>query len=260
MAKTIVGLFDRFDVAKEALDELIRAGFSRQDISVVSRQDLHPGEERPASEAGMALQTPGVSLAAPGELVEPLQNLGVPEEEARWYDQAVYTGGTLVAMITEDPRAPEAAGILNHHGVVDIRRRAGEMGLLSTAGAQPGEPVRIPVAGGKSDEWHQPVRRKDTALAAPSTSHKGERDEEVWDKDFRTNWSSAFAGTGRPYEDYASAYHYGYDLARDHRYRRCEWNSVESEARHRWEQDHPGTWERVKEAVRYSWERVREKV
>jgi hypothetical protein len=53
-------------------------------------------------------------------------------------------------------------------------------------------------------------------------------------------------------------FRYGYDLASDSRYQ-GDWSTVEADARRGWEEKNPGTWEQVKDSVRYSWDKVRGK-
>jgi uncharacterized protein (TIGR02271 family) len=74
--------------------------------------------------------------------------------------------------------------------------------------------------------------------------------------EFRQHWTRAFAAAGLNYEECSPAYQYGYDLASDTR-NSGNWTAVEGEAQRRWEQHHPGTWQRFKDAIRYAWERGR---
>jgi hypothetical protein len=52
-------------------------------------------------------------------------------------------------------------------------------------------------------------------------------------------------------------YRYGYDLANDRRYAGRDWDAVEADARHSWEERNPGSWDEFKDSVRYAWERAR---
>lgn len=78
------------------------------------------------------------------------------------------------------------------------------------------------------------------------------------DNDYRSHWQSNYGHLGGRYEDHAPAYQYGSRLASDERYSNYhQWNDVETNARTDWESqnsNHP--WEKAKDAVRYSWERV----
>jgi uncharacterized protein (TIGR02271 family) len=81
---------------------------------------------------------------------------------------------------------------------------------------------------------------------------------DTFDPDFRTHYKSAFAGRGA-YERYQPAYRYGYTLATDERYRGRNWNEIEPEARKAWNNQNQNTWEDFKDAVQYSWDKVRGK-
>jgi uncharacterized protein (TIGR02271 family) len=83
------------------------------------------------------------------------------------------------------------------------------------------------------------------------------QDVAAYEREFRTHATTAFAGRGQAYEHWAPAYRYGYELARDPRYRDRDWAAIEAEGRRDWEQRHHGTWEEFKEAIRYGWEKVR---
>jgi uncharacterized protein (TIGR02271 family) len=75
------------------------------------------------------------------------------------------------------------------------------------------------------------------------------------DPDFRSNWETTYRPTGGTYDDFQPAYRHGYDLGS--RYPDRDWNDVESHARTGWEQRRPGTWEKMKDAIRFAWDRAR---
>lgn len=60
--------------------------------------------------------------AAVGTILGALVGLGVPEEEATYYDQEFKTGRTIVTVRADD-RSPEAWDILARHGAYDFERR-----------------------------------------------------------------------------------------------------------------------------------------
>jgi uncharacterized protein (TIGR02271 family) len=62
--------------------------------------------------------------AVTGGLTGALINSGVPEEDAKLYDQGVRRGGTLLTVRADDARADQAADILSDAGAVDIDERA----------------------------------------------------------------------------------------------------------------------------------------
>jgi len=79
---------------------------------------------------------------------------------------------------------------------------------------------------------------------------------EDFDTDFRQNFQSTPYGKQYSYEQIQPAYRYGYELAGD-RSSTGDWSAVETNARTRWEQRNPGTWERFKDSIRYAFEKVR---
>ena len=80
---------------------------------------------------------------------------------------------------------------------------------------------------------------------------------ETYETDFRQHYTTAASSRGQAYEHWAPAYRYGYTLAGDPRYRGRDWPAIEVEARRDWEQQHRGTWEEMKDAIRYAWDKVR---
>jgi hypothetical protein len=92
-------------------------------------------------------------------------------------------------------------------------------------------------------------------LGKESTPRPG--DFSAYERELRSHYDTAFAPRGAPYERWAPAYRYGYDLATNPRYREREWATIEPDARREWDQRHRGTWEEMKDAIRYAWDKVR---
>jgi uncharacterized protein (TIGR02271 family) len=75
--------------------------------------------------------------------------------------------------------------------------------------------------------------------------------------DFRSDFDTRYAGTGRNYDDVAPAYRYGATLASDQRYANRSWDEIEPSARSDWETRNPhSTWEETKAAAQHGWEKV----
>jgi uncharacterized protein (TIGR02271 family) len=104
------------------------------------------------------------------------------------------------------------------------------------------------------------VRRQDVEvdqIDASSTGRTGGRGTfESFDNDFRTYYTSNLADSGYSYEQYTPVFRYGYGLASDSSYRGKNWNAIERDARSRWEERNPGTWEQFKDSIRYAWDRA----
>jgi uncharacterized membrane protein len=158
-----VGVFPDRREAEHALDELRREGFDDNQIGMVVRDSAHPGgivradegdsESRAAAGAASgaalggilgALATgliPGIGLvlaggllagilggaavgAMAGGLIGALTEMGVPEDEARYYDEEFRGGATLVT-VSAGARYDEALEILRDHGGYDVQERRG---------------------------------------------------------------------------------------------------------------------------------------
>jgi uncharacterized protein (TIGR02271 family) len=94
----------------------------------------------------------------------------------------------------------------------------------------------------------EPIEKESTPRARDFSAHE---------REFRSHYDTTFAQRGSPYDRWAPAYRYGYDIATDPRYRNRDWAAMETDARRDWEQRHKGTWEEFKEAIRYAWDKVR---
>lgn len=233
--------------------------------------------------------------AATGGVLGALVGAGVPEEHAHVYAEGVRRGGTLVTVTAEDSMATNIAGILQSAGAVDIDRRGAEW---RSGGWSRFDENAEPYTGTTSvdDEWRESskvgttgggVAGALTGAAAGSVAGPvgtvvggvagaaagagigaagdvaGEKAEDYFqrhDSDFRTHYNTYGASTGYSYDEYQPAYRYGYTLANDQRYHGWDWDRIEPEARREWEGRNPGTWERIKDSVRYSWMRVKDAV
>lgn len=159
--KTVTGLFDTYDEAKDAVNRLEAAGFPSSDISIVSHH--RDGESNAGAGAGVGagvgaaiggagglltglgiMAIPGVGpvvaagwLAATlagavggavvggvaGGLIGALTESGVSEEDAHVYAESVRRGGSLVTARVPEERAVEADAILAGTARVDLVTR-----------------------------------------------------------------------------------------------------------------------------------------
>ena len=110
----IVTLFDTADHAQAAKANLQHAGFSEDEISIVSGKDL-PREQN-------ALREPGLWHRMFGGDIE--------QHEATVYAKAVESGGVVLTLRAEKEEVPRAMGILNQHNLVDVQDRAVDTGVL----------------------------------------------------------------------------------------------------------------------------------
>jgi uncharacterized protein (TIGR02271 family) len=115
----IVTLFDTAAHAEAAKSNLAHAGFSTDEMSIVSGRELPKSLD--------ALREPGLWHRLFGGDIE--------QHEATVYAKAVESGGVVLAMRTEAPDVPKAMAILNQHNLVDVKDRAVDTGVISKATA-----------------------------------------------------------------------------------------------------------------------------
>ncbi|SRR5579884_1995265 len=154
MAVTEVGHFMDRASADAAYSELMQSGFSPDDVSVVGRRDeavpprqpeqtvttggaatvgiieglllgavlmLIPGlgpvvAVGPVAAALSGIVTGGITGLVVGGIAGALIHSGVDEERARYFEQRLREGGTLITVRTDDVRGEEARRILERHG------------------------------------------------------------------------------------------------------------------------------------------------
>jgi uncharacterized protein (TIGR02271 family) len=93
-----------------------------------------------------------------------------------------------------------------------------------------------------------PGSREPVSNAVPVTSD---------DSAFRSDYQQRYGAAGSAYDTYLPAYQYGYTTASDPRYRGRSFEESEADLRADYERRYPAsTWERMKDAVRFGWERV----
>jgi hypothetical protein len=160
MTTTIVGIFSDFTAALNTSPELASAGFAREDISIVAQDSKGEyakfvnAETMPEPETGVGtgaaiggiggfllglavFAIPGIGpviAAGPlvtafagatigalgGSLVGALNGLGVPEFEAKTYDQGVREGSTLVIVRAPTHLVTQATDIMRQHHAVRV--------------------------------------------------------------------------------------------------------------------------------------------
>jgi uncharacterized protein (TIGR02271 family) len=113
----------------------------------------------------------------------------------------------------------------------------------------------------RTETVHDTVRR--TEVDVEQLGNTGRRTIsntafETFDPDFRTHYKTSYSSLGS-YDRFQPAYRYGYTLATDDRYKGRNWSDVEPEARKAWNSQNQNTWEDFKDAVQYSWDKVRGK-
>ncbi len=159
---------------------------------------------------------------------------------------------TVTRTPVDQPASAADIGALKE-GVTEIRETAEEAVVAKTARVV--EEVRVAKEVTEHTETiSDTVRRADVEVEPLGTqAGTGVASEDV----FRQHWQSAYGSSGGKYEDYASAYRYGANLAGQQQYQGYRWDELEPQVRTDWEASHQGSpWERTRQAVRYGWEKM----
>ncbi|MBR5237074.1 MAG: general stress protein [Clostridia bacterium] len=151
MAKQVVAFFSKEQQAEEALGQLTASGFDREEISVLTRQDVADNQNNEGQRDGMttggvigaatglimglsAFAAPGVGLlaaagpvasllagAAAGGIIGSLADLGFSESDTQLYIKELEKGSVFLSVDTEQKE--EAKEILQKAGAyrVDLR-------------------------------------------------------------------------------------------------------------------------------------------
>jgi hypothetical protein len=102
--------------------------------------------------------------AGVGAIAGALVGMGIPKEEADYYEGEVKSGRTLVT-VKADRRYDEAQSILRQHGAYDIENRAGSAGASGVVAGQP-----VAATGGRTAEGEQTLQLREEHLGARKTS------------------------------------------------------------------------------------------
>jgi uncharacterized protein (TIGR02271 family) len=102
------------------------------------------------------------------------------------------------------------------------------------------------------------VRRTDVDVQPVEAGGGASGDFDRLENDFRTNFQATYRGNDYTFDQAKPAYRYGYSLAGEGR-GGGDWSNVEPDARRRWEERNPGTWDKFKGAARYAYDRARGK-
>ncbi len=148
MAKTVIGVLQSAEQARQAVEELLKGGFEQQAVGVISadfareaQAAIQGGSTGTAIGALAGLLLGAVALAVPGigpvlaaghalaligtttlgalagGIVGALVKKGIPEEQANFFAEGLRRGGALVTVLAKtDHDASRAVEILKRHG------------------------------------------------------------------------------------------------------------------------------------------------
>lgn len=293
MAKTVVALYDEFNVARSAVEALVDAGFDRSDISLVANDaagehkrhvdevvvddgDVSAGEGAGFGAVVGALVGLGVALIpgigpvlAAGPLAAALMaGIGAAS--------GAVTGGVVAGLVDfgvpEEHATRYAEGIRRGGTLVTVHLDQDEWADRAQSVLNRYNPVDIDERSGewRSGGWTgadavtssntmDNIRERNRAAAAmatataPATTYQP---YSFYEPRFRSNYDLNYVSSGYDYTVYEPAYRYGYTLATDPAYANRTWAEIEPEVHTFWDKNYPSTWDRVKNSIRDAWEEV----
>ncbi|HWI82460.1 hypothetical protein [Ramlibacter sp.] len=163
----VINAFDDHERAQRAVDRLVEAGFSRDEVAIQARPQPYLFPASPSSGAPADHHGQGV-LASIGHAMASVFGMDTPDDETQAYLEAVRRGGTVVAVHTmNDDETRRAAAMMRELGAMDIRERARQWRLEGWSGRTlPAQAGRAPAA---NDEVER-MRAADRAMAADQAS------------------------------------------------------------------------------------------
>lgn len=115
---TLVGVFTEPGVADRAIEELEDAGFRDDQLSLSRKADA----DRDVSFIGRITSLFPDLTGSERDIVKRLVSMGVPEEDARYYQSELELGRSLVTVEAGD-RREDAIEIINSNGGYDASTR-----------------------------------------------------------------------------------------------------------------------------------------
>lgn len=186
---------------------------------------------------------------------------GIPvlREELHVGKREVDRGSTIVGVRTSERPATEKVRLHDEH--VAVERRPTNRRATAADGTFKNEELDI------VEYSEEPVVSKELKVVEEIRFKRGvdEHDETIHDKVrsttvtvsqrderglYRKHFESLGLGAGAKFDDHLPAYEYGQSLRTAGASN--EWDDIEPHAKARWEAQNPGTWQRVKESIRYA--------
>ncbi|RJG07596.1 hypothetical protein D3870_17770 [Noviherbaspirillum cavernae] len=275
MGNTVIGVYDSYTQAQNAMNELLSSGFAPDDVQLNPEQEMSVAATASGSE-------PHESRI--GHFFRSLFGMEEKHPQRDAYMEAVRRGSCVLTVNAElDEQRDRATEIMNRYDPVDIEERSTFWRSQGWSGYDDSIPVmseedvlkeRASYAQSRDSDSMVNMQQNRGQAGQPRAGVQvyqragetpaydpsiGSIDDD--DADFRRHWQSAYGQSGGRYEDYDAAYRYGTTLSATERFKSYRWEDVEPDLRNDWESSHPGsTWDKVKDAVRYGAQRVKDSI
>lgn len=204
--------------------------------------------------------------AVTGGLVGGLVDLGVPEDEAGMYAEAVRRGSTLVTATVHQDQLDTATRVMQNHNPVDIDTRVTQWRAKGwetfdpTVDTYTAEDI---ATGHDTGTQANPPASTDMPASMQAGSPRAySSGYDNFHDDFYSHYQQNYANTHSSYLQCMPAYRQGYYMATDPQYRgAAAWDQIEPQARDYYQRGNYDTpWDDIKDAVRYAWEKVKDAV
>jgi uncharacterized protein (TIGR02271 family) len=193
--------------------------------------------------------------AAAGGLLGALTNMGVPEEEAQYYQGEFEQGRTIVTVRTSD-RQREAIDILRRHGAYDATTRNADM-----AGTTGITTDTTPVGAGSGYGMSQGNASDFNTMEDTNVARNKNQDQFTsgrWDDfspQYRNFWQQRYGSKGGRWEDFEPTYRYGWEMRNNPQYQNMSWAQAEPNLRQDWETRYPNKpWKQTSSMLRETWD------
>jgi uncharacterized protein (TIGR02271 family) len=175
------------------------------------------------------------------------QVVPVVEERLRLGKRPVARGGVRVYSRVSERPVEEQVSLTEEQ--VRVQRRPVDRPITDAPDAFREDVVEV------TETAEEPVVAKEARVVEEVVIGKeaDTRVEEVSDRVRRTEVEVERLGAS----DSDPTFRFGNELADDPRWAGQEWSAIEPDARRRWDEHSPGTWERAKDSIRQAWEGAR---
>jgi len=277
MANTVAGVFGDYSKAQDAVSELLVSGFTRDQIYLSQREGKDLDEITHAESFGGKLQKD----AGMDDFFRSLATMFTDYDELTVYSGVVKMGKTvLIVHADSDERVERAAGIINRHSPLDVEEYVEQVAKKQTPGTGLDRAIlpESPEQGAEAVSKDVRPRNVGSVRIFPRPSFRSSSDSPRgikqsftvdWgggahvpdDAEFRRHWQHSYWVSGGSYDDYAPAYRYGADYADNDTNPNHQWADVEEHLRNDWltYNREDNTWEKNKEAIRYGWEKGKQR-
>lgn len=262
MRHTLKAVFDQRSDAQHVLDELLAAGYSPDDTSILDEDEedsdtsfkhtlarLFSRRQAKHSRHVLTLEVdsdPDAQRAL--GIIERLGPLGV-EDNPAVETHAVFSNARSVRRVYPDGTAP---GSLQHRPHDDSHYFGTQDAYAPPSGNTFRESLGTTGRWDFADEDNFPVRMEAYGGTSPDIDN---------DAYYRTHWNARYAKErdDSRFEEHLPAYLYGEEARRMEAYRSRDWDQVEADLKADWEARHEGQlspWENFKDAVKHGWNRI----